>query len=79
MKCSVYICLLYTSIETLKAEHPQLEVIVVNDTSDQITSALKSVTTTMVMAVIISMIIIFLFFGDIKASLIVGDVYKRQR
>ena len=61
------------TIETLKAEHPQLEVIVVNDTSDQITSALKSVTTTMVMAVIISMIIIFLFFGDIKASLIVGS------
>ena len=27
----------------------------------------------MVMAVIISMIIIFLFFGDIKASLIVGS------
>lgn len=61
------------TIETLRAEHPQMEMIVVDDTSDQITSALSSVTTTMVMAVIISMIIIFLFFGDIKASLIVGS------
>ena len=61
------------TVETLKAEHPQLEMIVVNDTSEQITSALSSVTTTMVMAVIISMVIIFLFFGDIKASLIVGS------
>lgn len=61
------------TIASLKAEHPQLEMIVVNDTSDQIKSALSSVATTMVMAVIISMVIIFLFFGDIKASLIVGS------
>ena len=61
------------TIETLKAEHPGLEVIVVDDNSDQITSALGSVTKTMIMAIIISMIIIFLFFGDIKASLIVGS------
>ncbi len=61
------------TIDSLKSEHPELEVIVVNDSSDEIKSALNSVTTTMVMAVIISMVIIFLFFGDIKASLIVGS------
>ncbi len=60
------------TVETLKKEYPNLDIIVVDDTSDQITSALSSVKNTMIMAVIISMIIIFLFFGDIKASLIVG-------
>ncbi|MDR0923613.1 MAG: efflux RND transporter permease subunit [Hungatella sp.] len=61
------------TIETLKREYPNLDIVVVDDTSDQITSALNSVKDTMIMAVIISMIIIFLFFGDIKASLIVGS------
>ncbi len=61
------------TINTLKQEHPNLDIVVVNDTSDQITSALGSVEKTMAAAVVISMIIIFLFFGDIKASLIVGS------
>lgn len=61
------------TIDNLKLENPELEIAVVNDTSEQITSALGSVTNTMIAAVIISMIIIFLFFGDIKASVIVGS------
>lgn len=61
------------TISTLKQEHPDLDIVVIDDTSDQITSALSSVKDTMIMAVIISMIIIFLFFGDIKASMIVGS------
>lgn len=48
------------------------EIVVVNDNSDQINSSLVSVLQTMIAAVIISMVIIFLFFGDMKASLIVG-------
>ena len=44
----------------------------INDASDQISSSLKSVFQTMIMAVVVSMVIIFLFFGDLKASLIVG-------
>jgi multidrug efflux pump subunit AcrB len=61
------------TIERLKADHPNLEVVVVDDTSDQITAALTSVGQTMVAAVLVSMLIIFLFFGDLKASLIVGS------
>ena len=61
------------TIESLKAEHKNLDVVVIDDTSDQIKASLYSVLETMVLAVIISMIIIFLFFGDIKASLIVGS------
>lgn len=62
----------HEAIDRLMASDPNLEIVVVNDTSDSIQSSLKSVMQTMVMAVIISMIIIFLFFGEIKASLIVG-------
>lgn len=60
------------AINTMKENDPSLEVIVIRDASDKILSSLESVFQTMIMAVIVSMIIIFLFFGDIKASLIVG-------
>ncbi len=42
------------------------------DMSEQILEAVGSVASTLLMGVILSMIIIFLFFGDLKASLIVG-------
>ena len=61
------------TINALKQAHPNLDVIVVADTSDQIVASLDSVKETMVLAVLISMVIIFLFFGDVKASLIVGS------
>jgi len=60
------------TIDTLTAEDENLEIVVVNDTSESITSSLKSVWQTMAMAVIVSMLIIYLFFGELKASLIVG-------
>lgn len=56
----------------LKAADENLDMVVVYDASDQIEGSLSSVFETMIMAVIVSMVIIFLFFGDIKASLIVG-------
>lgn len=60
------------TISHLTEVNPDLEIVVVNDNSDQINSSLISVLQTMIAAVIISMVIIFLFFGDLKASLIVG-------
>ncbi|MBO5574239.1 MAG: efflux RND transporter permease subunit, partial [Clostridium sp.] len=60
------------TIDRLKEDNENLEAVVVYDSSNSINSALGSVMKTMVAAVVISMIIIFLFFGDIKASLIVG-------
>ncbi|NBH33793.1 efflux RND transporter permease subunit [Clostridiaceae bacterium] len=59
-------------IKSLQEKDENLEIIVVNDTSDSIQSSLESVMQTMVMAVLVSMVIIFLFFGEIRASLIVG-------
>lgn len=60
------------AIEKLQAEDPNLEINIINDNSDQIIASLKSVLSTMGIAVIISMAILFAFFGDMKASLIVG-------
>lgn len=60
------------AIRALTAEDENLEIVVVNDTSDSISSSLQSVWQTMAMAVIVSMLIIYVFFGEIRASLIVG-------
>lgn len=57
--------------ELMEAD-PNLDIAVVNDSSDQIISSVKDVAQTMIMAVGVSMIIIFLFYGEIRASLIVG-------
>jgi HAE1 family hydrophobic/amphiphilic exporter-1 len=60
-------------IKQLTRQDPTLNITVVDDDKDSIVSSLSSVVETMVLAVIISMVVIWLFFGDIKASLIVGS------
>lgn len=62
----------HKTMDRLMAEDPELEMIVISDNSDEINSSLVSVFQTMIAAVVISMVIILLFFGDLKASLIVG-------
>ena len=59
-------------VARLTAATPSLKVTTIYDTSDSIQSSLSSVYQTMIIAVIISMVIILLFFGEIKASLVVG-------
>lgn len=59
-------------VDRLMAEDEDLEMVVVNDNSVMIRNSLTSVLQTMAMAVVVSMVIILLFFGDLKASLIVG-------
>ncbi len=60
------------ALKTLEANTSGLTVTTVYDASEDIEASLSSVYQTMILAVIISMVIIFLFFGEIKASLIVG-------
>lgn len=60
-------------IKSLQNDDDDLTITVARDEADSIRDSLKDVAETMVMAVVISMIIIFLFFGDFKASLIVGS------
>lgn len=61
------------TIASLEAADEDLKITVARDAADSILSSLQDVAVTMVLAVIISMIIIFIFFGDYKASLIVGS------
>ena len=60
-------------VEKLTRQDPTLKMTVVDDDRDSIMSSLSSVFETMILAIIISMAIIWLFFGDMKASLIVGS------
>ncbi len=60
-------------LEKLREKNPQLEIVVVDDSADTILKTLKSVGVTVVEAILLAMFIIFIFFGDIKGSLIVGS------
>lgn len=60
------------TIAELKAADPNLDFIVVEDTADQITEALDTMLKTLAIAVAISTVILLLFYGDLKASLIVA-------
>ena len=64
-------------IEKLIAEYseknPGIEISVEYNSSDIITSSLWSVGKTLIAGVLISMAVLFIFFGDFKASLIVGS------
>lgn len=61
-------------VETLQAALPDtIKLEIIEDSYDSIKSSLDSVTSTLVMAIIISMVILYLFLGDIKASLIVAS------
>ncbi|MCI8660156.1 MAG: efflux RND transporter permease subunit [Lachnospiraceae bacterium] len=61
------------AIAALEASDEDLEIRVARDEADSILESLQDVAVTMVLAVMISMVIIFVFFGDFKASLIVGS------
>jgi len=57
----------------MQKEDPNLVAITSYDASDMIFQALSSVGSTLVIGVVLSMLILFIFFGDLKASLIVGS------
>lgn len=57
----------------MQEEHPGLVATASYDASDMILLAVKSVGSTLLMGVILSMLVLFIFFGDWKASLIVGS------
>ena len=61
------------TMERLQKEHPGLVATASYDVSDMILLAVKSVGSTLLMGVILSMLVLFIFFGDWKASLIVGS------
>ena len=60
------------TIAELKEKDPNLDFIIVEDTADQIKDSLKTMFETMAIAIAISTLILLLFYGDLKASLIVA-------
>lgn len=59
-------------IEALLSKNPGLTITIIDDSSDIIKESISNVFQTMIMAIILSMIILWLFYGDLRASLIVG-------
>lgn len=60
------------TVKELQASNNGLDFQIVYDTSDMIWGAIVSVLQTMALGVVFAMAILFLFFGDWRASLIVG-------
>lgn len=61
-----------TVLDKIAADNPALAFDVTYDASESIVDSLWSVAQTLILGVILSMAVLFLFFGDFKASLIVG-------
>ena len=59
-------------LNEMQEEDPNLNIEIINDNSLLIRNSIETVMETMVTAVLVAMTIIFIFLGDIKASLIVG-------
>lgn len=60
-------------VEAALAKNPAIQIDIAYDASESIISSLSSVAQTLVLGVILSMLVLFIFFGDFKASLIVGS------
>ncbi len=60
-------------IDRLKERYPDIEIFIVYDSADIIKSSLKSIGETLLLGIVITMFVLFVFFGDIKGSLIVGS------
>ena len=64
----------YKTIDQLQSEAgDSLSITVTSDSYESIKSSLDSVRSTLIIAIIISMVILLLFFGDLKASLITAS------
>jgi HAE1 family hydrophobic/amphiphilic exporter-1 len=59
-------------LNKIQESNPSISFEVTYNASDSIVSSLSSVGQTLVLGVILTMLVLFIFFGDFKASLIVG-------
>ncbi|MBQ2040876.1 MAG: efflux RND transporter permease subunit, partial [Lachnospiraceae bacterium] len=56
----------------IEAADPNVKFIIINDSADDILDSIRTMLKTMAAAVVICTIVLFLFYGDVKASLIVA-------
>lgn len=59
-------------LNRIEADDSGVHFEIISDTSESVKSSLVSVAQTLVLGMILSMLILFIFFGDMKGSLIVG-------
>ena len=59
-------------VKQLEAENPALHFDVISDSSERISDSINDVYQTVIMAVILAMIVLYLFCGDLRASIIIG-------
>ncbi len=60
-------------IDRLNAENPDITITSVYDSSETIIDSLVSIAQTLIVGIVITMLVLFVFFGDFKGSLIVGS------
>ena len=60
-------------LEKIEAENPAIRFDITYDASESIIDSLKAVFETLILGIVLTMLVLFLFFGDFKASLIVGS------
>lgn len=60
-------------ITKLNKENDVAQLTIIDTQSEMILSSLKSVGSSLILGMVLSMVILFIFFGDFKASLIVGS------
>ena len=63
----------HKKLEEFKTLYPDLHFEVISDSSETILDRLSSVFTTIIQAVFLAMLVLFIFFGDLKGSLIVAS------
>ena len=61
------------AIASMILTSPDVSIDIVDDESERIGDAISSVVQTLVLAILLSMIILYLFLGDIRACLIIGS------
>lgn len=61
------------TVDRLNEENPDVTITAVYDSSETIIDSLISIAQTLVVGVAITMLVLFIFFGDFKGSLIVGS------
>ncbi|MGN0335412.1 MAG: efflux RND transporter permease subunit [Lachnospiraceae bacterium] len=60
-------------IEKYQAQNGRFQFEIIDDSADDVISALKSAGITLLLGIVLSVILLLLFFGDIRAGLVVGS------
>ena len=60
-------------LEAMGNQYPDLDIQIIFDSSDNILASIKSIAQTLILGILLSMLVLFVFFGDFKASLIVSS------